>query len=709
MKNYREMAEDVLRRAEEEKQKTRRRRRRALGIGLPVLAGLLALALLLWPKSGAERKGAPAEEPSRESALQHLEASTGPGAALPLDTVPASDSQPEAGPGSEPDSETPPGTDPVPPEETRNDPLPPEGEPVSALYGSVDELAAGVRAALQAKPSNEAERRLRLDELTTFCAPVESAFPGYRLGLIEVNAYSVFYYLKPEEDPRNKVSSDWITVTCSREEAMSLDTLSAQLGIGIDENDVLYDPVRRYLFFTADGVVMSLMVPEQLNQYDRLLSMRAVERVTVRPDQAEPERVRLEPEMPAGTRLAALLEGLRLPAQELADPVFGADREEPVMTEADLVRAVNANPTVAGTVTALDTVRVESADGTVWYLASMTVAVREVLTGTAPAEVCVVCAGAYNGTDADTGMVPIPQLAGCREGVEAVFVLRTVDEGVWTIDGKAVNPADLGDYTVVYRLEQEGDRLSYPAQSLSVLCVPTVKLSASGEDGPAEMIGLVVWKGAVYTMAGIYVGEDAEAIRGLLGEHLGRASGTIDEWSGQDEYAVDLASTVLGEVYTVIGYDPDFRLCVVSEQENEAGEPELWIGMMERFKGVALAKGADLFTDRLRTDGRVTGLRYQTHDDWNDARYLYHPLEHTEAVDAFLKALNEGAWTYQMDSDPDLYRGQRRQAHLWLDLEDGTAVELRLLEGGLAGYQALSWYYVELPPEVFDPIFEQCQ
>ena len=39
-------------------------------------------------------------------------------------------------------------------------------------------------------------------------------------------------------------------------------------------------------------------------------------------------------------------------------------------------------------------------------------------------------------------------------------------------------------------------------------------------------------------------------------------------------------------------------------------------------------------------------------------------------------------------------------------MKDKTRVELRLFEGGYVGYQALGWYFVKMPGDIFDKIYE---
>ena len=39
-------------------------------------------------------------------------------------------------------------------------------------------------------------------------------------------------------------------------------------------------------------------------------------------------------------------------------------------------------------------------------------------------------------------------------------------------------------------------------------------------------------------------------------------------------------------------------------------------------------------------------------------------------------------------------------------MKDNTRIELRLFEGGYVGYQDLGWYFVKMPGEIFNRLYE---
>ena len=247
-----------------------------------------------------------------------------------------------------------------------------------------------------------------------------------------------------------------------------------------------------------------------------------------------------------------------------------------------------------------------------------------------------------------------------------------------------------------------------PAQ----LVIPSVELpNSSMEDGVmADMIGLVVYNGGVYTQAEDYYGDDATAVDALIGDYLGYASGTIDEWSKKEEYDKNFASTVSGKVYTVKGYDTDFRICIRAEVEDENGNPTLWIQFLTRLNGITLDTGADLFENRLHMQGNVKSIQWQSHADWDLGGKNLRDLHLNSACwEDFLNQMNHGKFVYTWtdDMDQSIY-DTSNQVHLILTMEDNTIVRLRLIEGGYVGYDALGWYFVQIPGETFDAVYAAC-
>ncbi len=250
------------------------------------------------------------------------------------------------------------------------------------------------------------------------------------------------------------------------------------------------------------------------------------------------------------------------------------------------------------------------------------------------------------------------------------------------------------------------------------LYIPAVELPEKVEGMGLDMIGLVVYNGSIYTRAEDYYGDEALRIDSIVGDYLGDASGSIDEWSKQEEYAHNFASSVAGKVYSVKGYDTDFRICIREEVKGANGEPTLWIQFLDCLNGITLSTGEDLFENKLHIRDRVESVQWQSHDDWNLEKGNLQNMDIAPVLwEEFLTQIDKGKFIYAWVDDKYLSNSNStnesiydtpNQAHLILTMEDGTVVRLRLIEGGYVGYDGLGWYFVQIPGETFDAVYAAC-
>lgn len=243
--------------------------------------------------------------------------------------------------------------------------------------------------------------------------------------------------------------------------------------------------------------------------------------------------------------------------------------------------------------------------------------------------------------------------------------------------------------------------------------IPAVKLPDTTAGVELDMIGFVVYNGGIYTQAENYYGDEALKIDNLIGKYLGYATGYINEWSTQEEYAEEFASSAAGKVYEVIGYGTDFRVCIRGEVEDENGGKQLYIQFFDRLNGITLTTGEDLFETRLHLRDRIATIQWQSHDDWNYAGgNIQNAAIDADLWEEFLNQVDKGSFVYTWDpeiSNNTVYDTEN-QAHIILTMEDGTVVRVRLIEGGYVGYDslALGWYFVQIPGEIFDSVFTAC-
>lgn len=241
------------------------------------------------------------------------------------------------------------------------------------------------------------------------------------------------------------------------------------------------------------------------------------------------------------------------------------------------------------------------------------------------------------------------------------------------------------------------------------LTIPPVDPPKVSEGTLPDMIGMIRYQDHTYVQAASYIGEEAEKIRPLLDERLGRASGTLDEGSDQNELSEEFASTYLGEVYSVKGYSKDFRLGIVFDPEDGPGQDPPMIVFLERLNGIRLTTGADLFGDRLQMENNWRSVQFQKHADWDRGREVYHDLA-DQSGDSLMSLIGELFAGGFEAMDSELYLDARGdQGHLIFRMKDHTKVEVRLMEGGYVLYEHLPGYFVRLSGEAFEAILKAIQ
>ncbi|RPF52053.1 hypothetical protein [Aquisalibacillus elongatus] len=229
--------------------------------------------------------------------------------------------------------------------------------------------------------------------------------------------------------------------------------------------------------------------------------------------------------------------------------------------------------------------------------------------------------------------------------------------------------------------------------------IPAIELP----DNPssADMIGLIVYQGNVYTQTRTEINyEDAQD---LIDEQIGVTKGNIDEWSDDEAYTEELASSIGSglDVYTMKGYDEGFRIMAFDWPEQ--GRVEIF----ERLNGITIQNSQDLF-EKLKLQGHVKEAEYRTFDDWNYNRDNYHAIEDTERVQSFVDGL------YNMDmkvsgDEANPIRESRNNdefRELIFHLDDGTKVRLTLIKGGYIHYSYTGIYF-EMKQETFQGIWKE--
>lgn len=214
--------------------------------------------------------------------------------------------------------------------------------------------------------------------------------------------------------------------------------------------------------------------------------------------------------------------------------------------------------------------------------------------------------------------------------------------------------------------------------------VPLTELPNENTETKARMLPLFVYQGKVFIKSNteFTLGEDGstpvkEDVLALRGDYIGKTNGSLDEWSTQDDYATELASTI-GDaaIYTVKGYDSNYRLMAYYEWEGGFG-----CEIFDSFGGLTIQKGQDYF-DLLGLKDNITSLSYENFDSWNNGLGSTSEIASSEVFNQFLDALYDAT---PIGNDIDLLLENQdidSQKFITITTKDNLNTTLRLVKGG---------------------------
>ncbi|WP_145413026.1 hypothetical protein [Paenibacillus xylanexedens] len=209
--------------------------------------------------------------------------------------------------------------------------------------------------------------------------------------------------------------------------------------------------------------------------------------------------------------------------------------------------------------------------------------------------------------------------------------------------------------------------------------IPKMELPSDDKNVKASMIGLVVYQGNVYTESATTV--DAADALSLRGEELGKTTGGIHERSGKDDYK-ELASTIgTADIYTVKGYDSDFRIMSYTEIDGQ-----IYAQFFDKTNGISVSGLSDLL-GKLNMKDHVTAAQWESFDSWNNGLQQLQQLPVDGSLKSFTEALSLAApVAASPELDERLY-GKEDRKMIYLTLEDKTKVKLVLFgEEGMVRY-----------------------
>lgn len=209
----------------------------------------------------------------------------------------------------------------------------------------------------------------------------------------------------------------------------------------------------------------------------------------------------------------------------------------------------------------------------------------------------------------------------------------------------------------------------------------------------------------------------------LIGEYLGEMKNVLNEYFESDYYKnatstglphlkefmeeemIKNSNIILGErsgkVYKVKGYNTDFRICYLDELNNQ-------ITIYERLNDITLKYGKDLFKERLKLKENYDFVEYQYHQDWNYGKNNFRKFSKvtTEDIEQFIDEINNAEFIE--GTNLDFYSINKKQAHLYFRMKDGTTVNIRLNEDGYVNYSGWSArLFLKIDTDTFRKIFNE--
>lgn len=236
----------------------------------------------------------------------------------------------------------------------------------------------------------------------------------------------------------------------------------------------------------------------------------------------------------------------------------------------------------------------------------------------------------------------------------------------------------------------------HPIVTEEGITIPPLNVSLSS-GVTADMVGFFLYQGRVYIQY-----EWLTDSGNLVGDYLGTATGSIDEWTPQDGY-VDLAGSVRGDFYSVKGFDPAFLLCM----KYADGQISTYICN----NGITLKYGFELFEDRLHLSENCLSVTYETQESHNASKDEIHSLDlqGEERFKHFVRAINAAPFMRIQDiplgeKETSIY--DREIYRVYCNMQNGMTVELRLFEGGYVSFKGIRDICVHVPQEIFDSLID---
>lgn len=247
--------------------------------------------------------------------------------------------------------------------------------------------------------------------------------------------------------------------------------------------------------------------------------------------------------------------------------------------------------------------------------------------------------------------------------------------------------------------------------------VPKIEIKKRDDSIQACMISMVIYDGRVYVQSGTNISkEDANLLKGkkigvtkdlydYMEQSDTKVGGTIDF-----DKVEGLAGPGEVEVYEAKGYDENFRL-LIDYKDEYRDTPEIY----ECLNGIRIKTGNDIF-GKLKIEDNIKSVKWDTFNNWNYGTHNPKNVAIDENINNFIKAIYE-SMPYSLENEEfenqfyyketEYYEeGQDKQKFLYLDLKDGTTIQIRLFSNGYIAYSGLNGFVFKVEEKVFNNLWD---
>ncbi|MDF2607092.1 MAG: hypothetical protein K0S34_1287 [Bacillales bacterium] len=206
----------------------------------------------------------------------------------------------------------------------------------------------------------------------------------------------------------------------------------------------------------------------------------------------------------------------------------------------------------------------------------------------------------------------------------------------------------------------------------------------AGASGMSKMMPIIVYKSNIYTLSDIRI--DPKSVKDVIGEKIGTTKDNLNEWSSQNDYATELASTVgVLDVYKVKGFNSDFRIITVEDVNGETSAR-----YYENFNGISVSSGKDVF-DKLKLEENVTSAAWQSLESWSNGLQEKKEIELNPTITDFLQVLYNSE---PIPVDKIMIEGPpETQKFLFLTMKDNSTLILNLYKDGYVNYGTVPIFF----------------